>query len=76
MREGWYNLASTTEAVLGARLSVWVLVHMLEGNPVPANIYLPVRVITEETLDDEIAQGLEGKEYSPEGWVPGPVLGE
>jgi len=70
MREGWYNLAATTEVVLGSRLSIWALVHMLEGNAIPANIYLESRAITLDTLDQELAAGLEGKEYAPSGWSP------
>jgi ribose transport system substrate-binding protein len=69
MKDGWFNIALGSATVQIGRLSVWALVHMLEGHQVPAAAHVPLTIITEDNID-ELEPMLEGLEWHPEGWTP------
>lgn len=73
MKEGWFTLGQSDAPCRHGASTVWLLVNMLNGSPVPHTLNLPTRIITLEDLPQVEAE-LEGLEYAPAGWMPGAVL--
>jgi len=69
MQEGWFTMAQRVRSSQWGRYAVWLLVHMLEGNQVPDNLYNVTDMVTPATLA-QFENQLEGYDFAPAGWTP------
>ena len=55
--------------------ATYMLVHILEGNPVPKRMMVPLRTYTPENIAD-YEDSLVGVDFAAPGWRPGSVIAE
>ncbi|MCL5962527.1 MAG: sugar ABC transporter substrate-binding protein [Chloroflexi bacterium] len=69
LREGWFSWLVSESAGPEGRFGTWILVHLLQGDPVPQKIFVPLTVYTKDNIDQYKGK-LEGIDYAPQGWSP------
>ncbi len=75
LKEGWFAWGLSEGAALEGKYAVHMLVNILEGNPVPRRILVPIRAYTKENIA-QYEGSLIGIDFAAPGWRPGSVLAE
>lgn len=73
LKAGWFSWLVSESAALEGRYAVWMLVHILQGHPVPKKLYVPITAYTPENVA-QYESSLVGIDFAAPGWVPGSVL--
>ena len=74
LKEGWFAWGLSEGACLEGKYAVRMLVNILEGNPVPKTMLVPIRAYTQENI--ESFGSLVGVDWAAPGWTPGSTLVE
>ncbi len=75
LKQGWFAWGLSEGAALEGKYATWMLVNILEGNPVPKTILVPIRAYTPENIA-EYEDSLVGIDFAAPGWRPGSTLVE
>ncbi len=75
LKEGWFAWGLSEGAALEGKYATYMLVHILEGNPVPKTIFVPIRAYTPENIA-QYESTLVGIDFAAPGWTPGGTLVE
>ena len=74
LKKGWFAWGLSEGAALEGMYATYMLVHILEGNPVPKRMMVPIRTYTPDNIDQY--DDLIGIDFAEPGWKPGSVLAE
>ena len=72
LKQGWFAWGLSEGAALEGLYATYMLVHILEGNPVPKKIFVPIRTYTPENVNQY--DDFVGIDFAAPGWKPGSVL--
>ena len=75
LKEGWFAWGLSEGAALEGKYATYMLVNILEGNPVPKSMFVPIRAYTKENIA-EYESSLVGIDWAEKDWVPGSTLVE
>jgi ribose transport system substrate-binding protein len=75
LKDGWFAWGLSEGAALEGKYATWSLVNILEGNPVPKFMFVPIRAYTQDDIA-EYEDSLVGIDFAAPGWKPGSVLVE
>ena len=75
LKQGWFAWGISEGAALEGMYATYMLVHILEGNPVPKRMMVPLRTYTPENIAD-YEDSLVGVDFAAPGWRPGSVIAE
>jgi ABC-type sugar transport system substrate-binding protein len=75
LKDGWFAWGLSEGAALEGKYATWSLVNILEGNPVPKFMFVPIRAYTQDNIA-EYEDSLVGIDFAAPGWKPGSVLVE
>lgn len=73
LKEGWFAWGLSEGAALEGKYAAYMLVNILEGNPVPKSIFVPIRAYTPENIA-EYEDSLVGVDFAAPGWKPSSTL--
>ena len=75
LKQGWFAWGLSEGAALEGKYAMYMLVHILEGNPVPKRMFVPIRAYTPENIS-QFEDSLVGIDFAAPGWKPGATLVE
>jgi ABC-type sugar transport system substrate-binding protein len=75
LKAGGFAWGLSEGAALEGKYAAYMLVHILEGNPVPKRINVPIRAYTQDNIA-QFEDSLIGIDFAAPGWRPGSVLAD